>query len=271
MFGYVVANIDKLSVEEKKQYKSCYCGLCSALGSRHGILSRLTLTYDMTFLVLFLSSLYNKNISIETEKCPSNPFKAHEYWKNEITDYGADMNILLAYYNFIDDWNDDKKVLALTEAKLLEKNFKLVEKEYPVKASKITKYLNELSAIEKSYELNPDLPSNCFGELMGELFVISEDEYSNNLREFGKSLGKFIYMMDACLDLKEDIKKERYNPLIASASKDFYSILTLLIADCTDKYAKLPIVRDKNLIDNILYSGIWTRYMMKNNKQRSDN
>ena len=54
MFGYVIANPDSLSPEELARYKSCYCGLCRTLKERHGSLSRLTLTYDMTFLVLLL-------------------------------------------------------------------------------------------------------------------------------------------------------------------------------------------------------------------------
>lgn len=270
MFGYVVTNFDKLNDEEKQQYKSCYCGLCTTLGTRHGTISRLTLTYDMTFLVLFLSSLYNKENPIKNERCITHPIKSHTYWQNEITDYAADMNILLAYYNFIDDWTDDKKVFSLLEAKLFEKKYKLIEEKYPQKADKIAQCLKELSLIEKSGELNPDIPANCFGNLMSELFVINEDEYSERLRAFGKSLGKFIYIMDACLDLKDDIKKERYNPLVSTSSEYFQSILTLLMADCTEMYKQLPIEKDKNLIENILYSGVWTKYVANNKKQRSD-
>lgn len=269
MFGYVIANVDKLDVSEKQQYRSCYCGLCSTLNDRHGTISRLTLTYDMTFLVLFLTSLYNKDTFVKNERCISHPFKEHTYWRNEITEYAADMNILLTYYKFLDDWEDDKKIFSLFEAKLFEKKCKLIEERYPSKASKISQYLKELSLIEKSGELNPDIPSNCFGELMGEIFVINEDEYSERLRVFGKSLGKFIYIMDACLDLKEDIKKERYNPLVTTSSDNFSSILNILMADCTEKYKTLPIERDKNIIDNILYSGVWTRYVAATNKKGS--
>jgi hypothetical protein len=75
--------------------------------------------------------------------------------------------------------------------------------------------------------------------------------------------------MDACLDLKEDIKKERYNPLVTTSSDNFSSILNILMADCTEKYKTLPIEGDKNIIDNILYSGVWTRYVAATNKKGS--
>lgn len=268
MFGYVVVNTDRATIKEREQFKACYCGLCKALGARHGIISRFTLTYDMTFLVLFLSSLYKTDNKIYTERCPIHPIHPHEYWQNEITDYAADMNVLLAYYNFLDDWTDDRNVLSLSAAKLLEQEYKRITEQYPKQSTAVGKCLAELSEIEKSGELNPDAPANCFGKLMGEIFVFREDEYAEKLREFGRSLGKFIYIMDACLDLKSDIKNQRYNPMIMSSSENFRDILNLLMADCTGNYKQLPIEKDKKLIENILYSGVWSKYEAEKKKTK---
>ena len=58
MFGYLTADTATLTEEQLKRYQACYCGLCRSLEKRHGQLSRLTLNYDVTFLVLLLSSLY---------------------------------------------------------------------------------------------------------------------------------------------------------------------------------------------------------------------
>lgn len=267
MFGYVVANMEKLTTEEKQHYRSYYCGLCRSLGKHHGTLGRITLNYDMTFLVLFLSALYKTDNKIETERCIIHPFKPQKFIQNEITDYAADMNIALAYYNCLDDWTDERKLLSFFQAKLLEQEFKQVISKYPNKCSIISDCLSKLSHIENAGELNPDLPANCFGELMSEIFVWREDEYTDNLRAFGRALGRFIYIMDACLDLKIDIKHERYNPLVTLSSENFKPILNLLMADCTEKYKQLPINQDRNLIDNILYSGIWTRHEAEKKKK----
>lgn len=268
MFGYIVANMDKLTDEEKQHYRSCYCGLCKALGNRHGTISRITLTYDMAFLVLFLSALYETDNKTGTERCIIHPLKPHQYWQNDITNYAADMNIVLAYYNFLDDWEDDKNILSLCESKLFVREFTRIFEQYQKKCTVISDCLKELSEIEKSGELNADIPANSFGKLMGEIFVMREDEYAENLRAFGRALGKFIYILDACLDLKDDLKHERYNPLIMTSSEDFAAILNLLMADCIENYNRLPINRDKNLIDNILYSGVWTKYEAHKQKQR---
>ena len=58
MFGTLIASASSLSEEEMKRYKACYCGLCRSLKQRYGQFSRLTLNYDMTFLILLLQSLY---------------------------------------------------------------------------------------------------------------------------------------------------------------------------------------------------------------------
>jgi len=270
MFGYVIANYRKLTDEEKKRYRSYYCGLCRALGKRHGQISRVTLTYDMTFLVLLLSSLYEPDTTAGRERCAIHPLAPHDFRQNEITDYAADMNVALAYYNFLDDWTDDRNVISLGEAKLFEKENERIASQYPRQCSVIRESLAELSAIEKSGEMNPDIPANCFGRLMGEIFAWREDGNSDNLRAFGAALGKFIYIMDACLDLKSDIRKERYNPMTASSSRDFGSILNILMAECADRYRRLPVGNGRSLIENILYSGVWTKFETVSMKKRSD-
>ena len=57
MFGYLMAASRLLDEDRQLRYRACYCGLCRSLKERHGQLSRLTLNYDLTFLVLLLSSL----------------------------------------------------------------------------------------------------------------------------------------------------------------------------------------------------------------------
>ena len=47
MFGYLVANLEDASDQEKARYRAAYCGLCRTLGGRCGQRCRLALTYDM--------------------------------------------------------------------------------------------------------------------------------------------------------------------------------------------------------------------------------
>ena len=116
MFGYVIANLEGLTQAQKDRYKGCYCGLCRVLKQRHGFSGRLTLTYDMTFLVLLLSALYEADEERGMEICPAHPLRKHFYWQTRYTEYAADMNVVLAYNNCRDDWQDDGSALKYWEA-----------------------------------------------------------------------------------------------------------------------------------------------------------
>lgn len=260
MFGYILANMEQLRAEDRYRYQSYYCGLCRALGNRHNSLCRMTLTYDMTFLALFLSAVYDAPESLHKQKCRIHPLKKQEYLKSEIIDYAADMNIYLTYYNMLDDWNDDKNLFSLGEARLFEKECKKVEENFPRQCSVIRQKLTELSKIEKDNILIPDVPANCFGELMGEIFVPFHDSLDDRLRSFGKTLGKYIYILDACMDLKKDLKKQSYNPLVICQKNEFDDILHMLMSDVVSSYQALNFQKDRAIIENILFSGVLIKY-----------
>lgn len=268
MFGYVIANQKALSQEELLRYRSLYCGLCRTLAKRHGELWRITLTYDMTFLILLLSSLYKQKGEEGMERCLIHPIKSHQYACSEITDYAADMNIALVYNKCLDDWQDDKSLFGLLEAKLLRDRYKEIEKQYPRQCSVMKASLERLSELERSGETNADLPAALFGKLMGEIFVPYEDQWAERLRALGFSLGKFIYILDAAVDLSEDIRRERYNPLVSTGITDFKPFLEMLMGDFAIQLEELPLEQDIEIIRSIIYSGIWTRYEMAMNKKK---
>ena len=121
MFGYVVVNKPELKFREFDVYRAYYCGLCHSLSKRHGLSGQLTLSYDMTFLVILLSSLYEPEHSVTSKRCIVHPIKRHNIISSEFTDYVADMNVILSYFKCLDDWHDDRSVLKLAYSKLLKK------------------------------------------------------------------------------------------------------------------------------------------------------
>lgn len=267
MFGYVTANSCRLTQEQSADYRGSYCAVCKAIGDDYGQLCRLTLTYDMTFLSLLLEGVYSLPKEKQEIRCPAHPFKKCTINTSEASDYAGAMNVLLAYYNLIDNWSDDKSLPSLTFAKMIKGKKKRVEKQYPRQSEAIKECLKRLSETEKAGVLNPDIPSDIFGELMGELFVWKEDENAEALRVFGRTLGRFIYIMDACLDFKSDIKKKKYNPMVQFAVSDFEPTLLLLMGECSEAYKNLSINENKDLLENIIYSGVWTRWEQAKGKE----
>lgn len=91
MYGYVVVNKPELKFREFDVYRSYYCGLCKVLGKEYGFTGKISLSYDMTFLIMLLSGLYEPKTEYGKEKCLVHPVAKHEYRINEVTDYVADI------------------------------------------------------------------------------------------------------------------------------------------------------------------------------------
>lgn len=272
MFGYVMADGTQLSEPEKARYSGCYCGLCRRLGRQCGQRSRLTLTYDLTFLVLLLNSLYGGEETETNSRCLPHPLKRHPGWYSQWTDYGAWMNLALTYYKCIDDWQDDRKWSARLAAWALRRKKRQAERRYPRQCTAIRAELDALSALEREGIYDPDQAAASFGRLMAALFVWDEaDPYAGDLAQLGFYLGEFIYLLDARLDLAEDLEQERYNPLITLANPDLEPVLTLLLSRATAAAERLPLQKDKHIIDNILYSGVWLKYQSWKAKREDEN
>lgn len=269
MFGFVVADPEKLSEENRAHYRACYCGLCEDLGEDRKALSRMALTYDLVFLAIVLSSFYNEKYEVTSGRCPVHPLKKRSFCRNRFTRYASDMNIALAYYKYMDDVNDDASFSATLKMKLLGNEAEKISRKYPRRCSDIKKYLKQLEEAEKNNILIPDIPAEIFGNLLGSIFRFEENEDGEKLFAFGKALGKFIYILDASVDMKKDIKKQKYNPLVRISSSDHEAILQMIMAECVENYNELNIKQDKEIIENILFSGVWTAFAaMKERKKK---
>ena len=275
MFGYVTANEQELKVKEFKRYKAYYCGLCHCLKKKYGIAGQMTLTYDMTFLILLLTSLYESNTEANALRCMVHPVKKVEVLQNEITEYAADMNLILAYYHLKDDWEDEKKISALTETTFLKRKVEKAVKKYPRQAAVVQKELNHLLELERDGSGDLDGPAGCFGRLMEEVFVYKEDCWEEFLRKMGFYLGKFIYIMDAYEDLPEDIEKGNYNPLREMSESENYEenckeILCMMMGECVAAFEKMPCILDIDILRNILYDGVWKKYQKLQEKKSEE-
>ena len=73
MLGYVRICKEELKVKEYELYRGLYCSLCRRLGREYGQLSRLMLSYDVTFLVLVALSAADVTPQFRRGRCPFNP------------------------------------------------------------------------------------------------------------------------------------------------------------------------------------------------------
>ena len=268
MFGFLVADENLLEEEELRRYKACYCGLCRTISERHGTLPRASLSFDMTFLVLLLDSLYDPETDQGKNGCVLHPFSKREWKRSAFTEYAADMNVILSYYKALDDWEDDRNLLAKTYAGFLKERVELLSSRYGEKTGRIAKKLAQLHEMEKTGIPDPDAAASCFGEIMQELFSVREDHWSEILGNLSLALGKAIYIMDACVDLDKDVSGGRSNPFVNRASKSdnreyFEAILNMFMGEVLYSLDRLPVYEDLGILRNILCHGIWAQFRKK--------
>lgn len=169
MFGYVTIYRKGLADAEMERYQGYYCGLCQALGRRYGRTGQLTLSYDMAFVCILLTALYDEPTAFAAGRCAPHPLRKRPRADNSFTEYAADMTAALAYYNFMDDWQDDHRRASLAQAQRLEPYLLALRQRWPRQMSKITAMLDQLNVLEGSGSHDLDALCNTFGALLGEV------------------------------------------------------------------------------------------------------
>ena len=292
MFGFVVADAGALSEDEKERYRAVYCGLCLALRDRYGQLSRACLTYDLTFFVLLCNSLHEPAETQGASHCVMHPAPTppRPWARSAWTDYAADLSVALAYHKVLDDIADDGDLAARAAKRLLAGAYERARARIPEQCAEIERAMAAIRAIEGSGRSNasalsdsaetacvsslsadaadaalafdPDAAANEFGRMLGRLFAHNQGFWAETMEELGRGLGRFIYLMDAAVDFADDTASGSYNPFVAlgSDAETMRATLALAAADAAAPYERLPLVQDANLMDAIIYSGVWAQF-----------
>ena len=273
MFGYVTIYHKSLTKPVLDRYQAYYCGLCEALGRRYGVAGRMTLSYDLTFAAILLSALYDTETVFSSGRCVPHPVRPRPRAANRYLDYAADLSIALAYYNYLDDWQDEHRKVSLRSAKRLERYLPGIRRKYPAQCEAIRARLDALTALEAAGSEDLDALCGCFGALLGAVFQYRKDLWAPVLDRLGRGLGGFIYLMDAYDDLEKDAKNGSFNAL-ASLNRQLdpdafearcHELFTQQLGICAEAFALLPILKDSpegQLLYNTIYSGVWCKYTL---------
>lgn len=261
LFGYVTFYKDELKIKDYNKFKAYYCGLCKELGKRFNQLVRLGLSYDFTFLALLLDSVDENETVFSQEGCFKHFGKKRPTVKNNShIQYAADMSVLFMYFKLLDDIRDD---FSLKSAFAIIPYWFSVHKvrcKYPGITDVVCSNLKTLSDLEKQNCENIDEVAHTFACIMEVLF----DNGNDDLKKLGYNIGRFIYIADAANDFENDVKKNKYNPFkyaypdktIEEIKKSAGKSMLFTLAMAGQNYESLNIIKNKELIDNIIYLGL---------------
>lgn len=250
---------------------------------KFGNIPRFALNYDMAFLGLLLDSLHIEEPNIQFKKCMAHPLKNKPMIiNNKALEYAAAMNVSLVYYKLVDDVNDDKSLKSRLESIILSPYKRKFNRNVTKVNDIIEENLNILSNLEKNKDFSSiDEISHPFGLIVAKILELYPediegdcDELRYQLYDLGYALGKWIYLIDALDDLKEDMEKNKFNPinyLYNKNNKNYEELLkeikprmefTILNCGYNCKYTldKLPLKRNKDILENIISLGMMDKY-----------
>ena len=268
MFGYIRACKPELKIKEYETYKAVYCSLCKKLGKNYGLLSRLTLSYDFTFLALLNAALSDENLCFEQKRCAFNPLKKCNYCKKEkdaFLDFPAAAAMIMLYYKICDNIADEgffKALLFRTIKPIFKGARNKAMKQYPELEAVIFDYINKQNTAEKAEESTLDDLCNPTAEVLSKIlaFLSQNDTEQKVLSRLGYCLGRYIYILDAACDLEEDIRKNRFNVLKQikrdEVQKKVKEQLYFCINESALAFELLDIKKFKTILGNIIYLGL---------------
>lgn len=267
MFGYIKTHRPELKVWEDETYKGIYCSLCKELGKRYGIMSRLFLSYDSTFLSVALMALSDEKLSFEKKRCPFNPAKKCNFCKesNDELAFAADISVLLLYHKIKDNIRDStlfKVILYRILLVMISGSYKKAEKLRPDMAIIISDCIRMQNDVEEKQSRSVDEAAEPTALMLGKMYSHGEtDEDSRRVRErVGYCLGRWVYMIDAFDDLEKDRKSGNYNPFLLSGQDNYEKIkgdLLMTAGETAKAYELLNLKKFSGITANVIYDGLY--------------
>ena len=271
MFGYVKINKPEMKVKEYEAYRGLYCSLCRSLGKNFGVLSRLTLSYDITFLLLVRLSLGLTVPEFRKGRCPFSPSKKCNYCINgeEELRFSAAVSMMLFYYKIKDNIADGsffRKMLMYIILPYALLKYRKAEKMYPDVAKMIEEGMLRQSETEKTKTPLTDKAAHESADILGKIFAYGFSDEKAKAYRFGYGIGKFVYLADAADDIVKDIKNKSYNPFVEKyklikepdeeIKKEIEGTLNMSAAVAAEAFSEIEKKTLTPIVENVIYDGL---------------
>lgn len=275
MFGYVKPFKPELKICEFDAYKAVYCGLCGQLGKAFGPAARLTLSYDFTFLSMLYFAVSGEDANVSDRRCFVNPLKKTPcLGDSEALRFGADIAAIMLYYKLLDNIADSGppgKIGWSLLRPLISPSHKKAASAKPEAEEIIRESVKRQAGIEArgcpSLDEAADPTADAMSKLCG--LIPCDGKTNRILSRFGYFVGRFVYLCDALDDLESDLKRGRYNPLIArffpdktdmrpleDAKRFARESINMTIGEAAVAYDLLELHAFKPILDNIVSLGM---------------
>lgn len=269
MFGYL--DIDKGTIEDGQRglWQTFMCGLCMSTKAEYGNLPRAFISNDINFFNVLFHSVTQTDVEIENKTCFSHPFKKRTILKRtSLTDELAVANVLLTYWNVLDDVVDDKSLAKKTVLKTLTRTYNKAKAALPSMDEMLKAMYDNLQSLEKSGCNSIDMVAHSFASLSQQFAsIILQDKSSPNVETLCYNLGKWIYLIDALDDIEKDLKRGAYNVFVSCYNissvadvrahlDEIQFIMYASLNRIAQSYNDLNLTKYVCILKNVLYDSI---------------
>lgn len=214
MYGYIRPDRSQLRLIDLENYQAAYCGLCHALKERCGVLARLTVSYDLTLLVLLLTE---KEEHACKKRCVRHPLgKKRCLCACDATAVSADRGMILSWWKLRDSVRDDrgmKRLLSRLACLFLRRAYGKAARREPEFDALTASLLRKLHKLEEARCDSLDRTADCFARILSGC-AAGSGERQRILEQLLYHVGRSIYLLDAADDLDDDRQSGSYNPLL---------------------------------------------------------
>ncbi len=278
MFGYIRPSIGELRVSEYETYRAVYCSICHALKENFGALSTLSLNYDFTFAALLGLAMQENFPGYEPFTCIAHPLHKRQRLKEEkaVLPFISGCVVSMVHAKVADNISDAKGVKSFAYRFTLPFTShagKKAEKFFPGLMGLCSEMNENQEKVEALSSPSLDAAAEPSAHALSRMMeMLSEDPMNRRiLSRFGYLLGRWIYIIDALDDLKDDLEEKSFNPFIGKFSLSFpesyeekkteifqygRELLNITGAEMAAAYELLPLKRFKGILDNIVYLGL---------------
>ena len=260
MFGYIRPMQGELKVRELERFKACYCGLCHALGRKYGLAARFILSYELVFLSMLIWDDAEAPL-IKRKRCIASPFCKRRYCTvSKSLELCAGYSVILTWWKMLDALADETFLRSIPHrfvSLFLSRAYRKAARELPKFDDAVRSHLADLADYEARRIGSIDEAADKFAKILTATAEESKKESTQRaLDELLYHLGRWIYIMDACDDLKDDVKYGRYNPVALR-----FQIDSGALSDESKERVKATLAHSNNLLSaafELLPKNAWT-------------
>lgn len=271
MYGYFKPIKCHFTEDELDFFMKTYCGQCGYLQKNFGYFWRSTVSYDSTFFSLLIHT--QQKIIDKNEKvfCATAPVKKIAFDINSTAQiFSANISILLLEAILLDKIMEKETWFLSKTYSSFQKQFDKAKKslqEIGFESDSISTAIQKQDHLESKNKILIEELTEPTATLLARIFSFTAITTNNKtnitpLKNIGYNLGKIIYISDACVDVLEDYKFKKFNPILESANnsidnveyfqKMIFNIIHNSWIEIEYNLEQLSFFRHKTMIKNMI-------------------